>query len=176
MDFETREQVTTGAYIMMITNKSAALIECAAHVGALLSTDDRAVIDAYARFARHLGIAFQIRDDYLGVWGNEAQTGKSATSDIREKKKSFPVLAAFERASEADRAMLRRLYAQETLSDTGIRTVLGILEQVEAAAQTDRIAQQYYDAAMDSLDRTGISADTQDLIRQYAAFLVRRVY
>jgi geranylgeranyl diphosphate synthase, type I len=176
MDFETRERVATTDYTTMVANKSATLIEAAAYCGALLSTDDLAVVDAYAGFGRSLGIAFQIRDDYLGVWGDEAITGKSATSDIREKKKSYPVLVALEQAGADDRAALGRIYAQDSLSDADVEAVLAILERVDAAAQTDRIASEYYDAALAHLERTRIYGAAQDLIRQYAAFLVRRAY
>jgi geranylgeranyl diphosphate synthase type I len=110
------------------------------------------------------------------VWGDEAVTGKSATSDIYEKKKSYPVLVAFEQADARDRATLGRIYGQAALSGADVETVLGILARVEAAAQTDRIASEYYDAALAHLDRTGIRGAAQDLIRQYAAFLVRRAY
>lgn len=176
MDFETRDAVSTEDYITMISNKSANFIEAAATIGALLSTHDQRVIAAYGQFARNLGIAFQIRDDYLGVWGSEKQTGKSTTSDIREKKKSYPVLAAFEHAQNEDRTTLRRIYAQEALSETDIQTVLTILERAGAAGQTDQIAQQYYEIAMNSLKNTGIENETQDMIRHYAAFLIQRTY
>ena len=176
MDFETREIVHTDEYITMIEHKSAVLIEFAARTGALLSTDDQSLIDTYGRFARSLGIAFQVRDDYLGIWGDETKTGKSATSDLREKKKSYPVLVAFEQASDTDRATLQAIYAQESLTEADIDTVLGILDRVDAAGQTDRIARTYYDRAMNELNATGIHNDTQNLIRMYAAFLVRRAY
>lgn len=176
MDFETREDVTPDEYITMITNKSATLIEAAAKTGALLSTDDRAVIDAYARFARSLGIAFQVRDDFLGVWGDESKTGKSAVTDIREKKKSYPVLVGFARANKADAALLRKTYALETLTQADVVTVVAILDRVGAAEETDRVAEQYFSAALEALEQTGIENDTQDLIRRYAAFLIRRAY
>jgi geranylgeranyl pyrophosphate synthase len=176
MDFETRETVSTDEYITMIANKSATLIEGAALIGALLSTDDQRVVLAYGQFARNLGIAFQIRDDYLGAWGDTATTGKSATSDIAEKKKSYPFLAAFEHASAADQDTLRCIYAQQTLSESDIQTVLEILERTGAAAQTDEIAQQYYETAMNSLGSTGIENETQTLIAQLATFLINRAY
>jgi geranylgeranyl diphosphate synthase, type I len=176
IDFEERAQVSPDEYITMITNKSATLIEAAAKIGALLSTDDPAVVEAYGSFARNLGVAFQIRDDYLGVWGDQATTGKSATSDIREKKKSYPVLVTFARAAPQDREQLQRLYAQDALTEADIEAVLAILGRVDAATHTDTIARQYYDTALDSLDCTGISNDTQDLIQEYAAFLIRRAY
>jgi geranylgeranyl diphosphate synthase type I len=176
IDFETRETVSTAEYITMITNKSGTLIESAAKIGALLSTDDEQVIQSYAWFARYLGIAFQIRDDYLGVWGDETKTGKSTTSDIREKKKTYPLLAAFERANENERTTLRQLYAQETLSEADVQTVLMIYNRVGAADQTDQVAEQYYHTAITHLDQTGINNETQALIRQLAAFLIQRAH
>jgi geranylgeranyl pyrophosphate synthase len=160
----------------MIANKSATLIEAAALIGALLSTDDQQIVQAYGQFARNLGIAFQVRDDYLGIWGDTATTGKSTTSDIIEKKKSYPVLAAFEQASSTDCDTLRHIYALPTLSDAELRIVLDILERAGAADQTDRIAEQYYEIAMNSLAVTGIENETQTLIRQLATFLIKRAY
>ena len=176
IDFETRETVTTADYVTMITHKTGTLIEAAAKIGALLSTDDEQVIRSYAQFGRHLGIAFQIRDDYLGAWGDEAKTGKSATSDIREKKKAYPILAGLELANDSERAALRRVYAQKTLSDEDVRTVVDMLNRVGAADQTDRVAGEYYRAAMTHLDQTGVRSEAQDTIRQLAAFLIQRAY
>ncbi len=176
IDFERRNQVTPDDYITMITHKTGTLIEAAAKIGALLSTGDEQVVMAYAAFGRSLGVAFQVRDDYLGVWGDETRTGKPATSDIREKKKTYPVLVAFEKASGGDRETLARIYGQEALTDGDVAIVLEILARVGAETATDRVARQYYEAAMNHLDATGIANDTQDLIRQYAAFLIRRAY
>lgn len=176
MDFENRARVTVDEYVTMVANKTGALIECAAMVGAVLSTDDEAIIENYTQFGRDLGIAFQIRDDYLGVWGDEAQTGKSATSDIREKKKSYPVLVAFERASDADRAQLDAIYRQDTFADADVQAVLDVLSRTDAQTHTDRIAQATFDSALDRLSGTGIDNAAQSAIRQYAAFLVQRAY
>jgi geranylgeranyl diphosphate synthase type I len=176
MSFAGRERVTTAEYLTMIAHKTGALLEAATKIGALLSSDEEPVIRAYAQFGRDLGLAFQVRDDYLGVWGDEAATGKSATGDIREKKKSYPVLVAFERADAADQAALCRIYAQEALSDGDVADVLGILERSGAIAETDRTASEYFERALAHLDATGIANPTQDKLRQLAAFLIRRAY
>jgi len=176
MTFPQRDDVTAAEYLTMITHKTATLIEAAAQMGALLSTDDEAIIQGYGQFARALGIAFQVRDDYLGIWGDEVITGKSATSDIREKKKSYPVLVAWERVSDSDRETLRRIYAQETLSDEDVSQVVRILERTDAPAETERVAAQYYEAALAYLDAIGISNAAQTQLRQLASFLVRRAY
>jgi geranylgeranyl diphosphate synthase type I len=176
MSFAGRERVTTAEYLTMIAHKTGALLEAATKIGALLSSDDEAIIRAYARFGRELGLAFQVRDDYLGVWGDEAATGKSATGDIREKKKTYPLLVASERAEAADQETLRRIYAQEALSDGDVAEVLGILERSGAVAETDRIASEYFERALAHLDATGVANPTQDGLRQLAAFLIRRAY
>ncbi len=174
--FTKRPLVTTDEYMTMVEHKTGKLLEAATMLGALLSTDDEQVIQAYARFGRDLGIAFQIRDDYLGVWGQSKATGKPTTEDIREKKKSYPVLVALERADEADRATLQRLYARETLGEADVQTVLAILERVDAATQTGRVAEAHYIAALEHLETTGIDNATQEQIRRLAAFLILRDY
>lgn len=176
IDFETRDRVSPDDYLTMIAHKSGTLIEAAARIGALLSGADNATIAAYGEFARSLGIAFQIRDDALGIWGQEALTGKSATSDLRDKKKSYPVLVAFERAAPHDRAMLETLYARDTLDDDAIAAVLAILARVDAEAETERVAQEHYERALAALDRTGIDNEPQTHIRRLAEFLIRRAY
>lgn len=173
--FETRTTVFPDEYITMIAHKTGTLIEAAAYIGALLSTDDEEIISAYKTFARHLGIAFQIRDDYLDVWGDKSRLGKPGT-DICEKKKAYPFLVALECASDADRATLHQIYAQDIVSDADVDTVLAIMARVDAAEQTDRIATHHYDLALQQLERTGIQNEWQDQIRQMAAFFVRRAH
>ena len=174
--FTERPVVTTDEYMTMIEHKTGKLLEAATMLGALLSTDDERVIDAYGRFGRNLGIAFQIRDDYLGIWGKADATGKPITEDIREKKKSYPVLVALERADEADRVTLQRIYAQETLSEADVQTVLAILEHVDAPTQTGRVTEAHYITALEWLENTGIDNPTQEQIRRLAAFLILRDY
>lgn len=173
--FETRDTVTPDEYLTMIAHKTGTLIEVAAYIGALLSTDDEAIILGYKSFARNLGIAFQMRDDYLDVWGDKTKLGKPGT-DIREKKKAYPILVTLERASEADRAILHRIYAQDVVSDADVDRVLEVMARVDAAAHTDAIATQYYERAMQQLASTGIHNEWQDRLRQMAAFIIRRAH
>ena len=174
--FTERPVVSTDDYVTMVAHKTGKLLEAATMLGALLSTDDEDVIRAYAQFGLDLGIAFQIRDDYLGIWGQADATGKPTTEDIREKKKSYPVLVALERANEADRATLQRIYAQETLSDDDVQTVLTILEHVQAATHTGDVAEAHYNTALKHLEATGIQNTAQEQIRRLAAFLTLRDY
>ena len=90
-------------YFDMIGRKTAALIAASIEAGAILATDDEDVIARYRGFGWALGLAFQLNDDLLGIWGAETTTGK-APSDVVHKKKTLPVLYAFEHGTPADRA------------------------------------------------------------------------
>jgi geranylgeranyl diphosphate synthase, type I len=93
MSYEERNDLTVEDYWLMIAGKTAALLSTCCHIGALLGGADEAKQDAYRSFGHYLGLAFQVQDDILGIWGNEAVTGKSAASDLVEGKNSLPVLA-----------------------------------------------------------------------------------
>ena len=77
----------------MVSGKTAALLSACCHIGSLLGGADESRQDAYRSFGHYLGLAFQVQDDMLGIWGDEAVTGKSAASDLVEGKNSLPVLA-----------------------------------------------------------------------------------
>jgi geranylgeranyl diphosphate synthase type I len=93
MSYEERNDLVVEDYWPMISGKTAALLSACCHIGALLGGADDAGQDAYRAFGHYLGLAFQVQDDILGIWGDEALTGKSAASDLIEGKNSLPVLA-----------------------------------------------------------------------------------
>src|SRR5205807_9568872 len=142
--FETRDDVTVDMYFQMIAGKTAALITCATYGGALLAYPGaraHPALPAYAEFGRELGMGFQIRDDILGIWGMESQTGKPSGGDIRRRKKSLPVILALQEASPGARTYLSALYAR-TADLTGDQEseVRSILEECRAQALAQRQA------------------------------------
>ena len=150
LEFEQRATIGEQEYLDMIALKTGALIRCSLVIGATIATEDPEVLAGVARFGTAIGRLFQIRDDYLGIWGDEAITGKSTDSDIVQRKKSYPIVYAFQQVGGADRGELLRLYAQETLDETDVDRVMEILEDIGAARQTDelteRTAQEGHDA------------------------------
>ncbi|MGV4983764.1 polyprenyl synthetase family protein [Streptomyces sp. NRAIS4] len=88
------ERVTPGEYRAMAEGKTGALLGCAAALGALYGGAPEATVGALDRAGRHLGVAFQLVDDVLGIWGDPDVTGKPVGGDLRERKKTYPVLAA----------------------------------------------------------------------------------
>jgi geranylgeranyl diphosphate synthase type I len=141
--FEHETDVTPEMYLEMIGGKTAALTRCATFGGALLAlgvpgpAGSEATLEAFADYGWQLGLGFQIRDDVLGIWGAESATGKASGGDIRRRKKSLPVLFAFQTASVEDRERLRELYARpdELTSDEEayVRAVLDACQAEEFA-------------------------------------------
>jgi len=136
MRFEGRRDITAAMYLEMIARKTAALMSCAAAMGARLAApDDADLAVQLARFGRSLGLAFQLRDDLLGIWAAE-DLGKSAAGDLRRKKMSLPVIHALETAAPAERDALEAIYsAPGPAAEAQIATVLRILDHTGARAR-----------------------------------------
>jgi geranylgeranyl diphosphate synthase type I len=97
LSYENRVDLTIDDYWPMIAGKTAALLSASTEVGAILAGASPKAIEAYHDFGHYLGLAFQVQDDILGIWGDEALTGKSAASDLVSGKKSLPVLCGLEK-------------------------------------------------------------------------------
>jgi len=97
ISYEKRSDITVEDYWTMITGKTAALLAACTHVGSLLGGADETNQESYRNFGHYLGLAFQVHDDYLGIWGDSALTGKSSESDLVTCKKSLPVLYGLEK-------------------------------------------------------------------------------
>jgi geranylgeranyl diphosphate synthase type I len=174
MDFQNRDGVSVDEYVAMISGKTAALIEASTAIGAMVATEDRDTIGRFKAFGRKIGIAFQIRDDILGIWGNPENTGKSAKNDIKNKKKTLPVLYAMETAG--DREELKRIYAKKSLADRDIARVFDILTGAGALEYAQKEAQRYKDEALAQFDGLRLHKAPMDKLRAIGLFLVERDY
>jgi geranylgeranyl diphosphate synthase, type I len=158
IDIRTSERddlMSVELYFDMIGRKTAALIAASIEAGALLATDDEAVIRRYRAFGWALGLAFQLNDDLLGIWGAEQATGKEP-SDVARKKKTLPVIYAFEHAGPEDRDRLRALYAKDRPTEAEVLEIVAILERVGARDFTRAQASGYRDEALAELDAAGV--------------------
>lgn len=99
--FETRNDVALDECVAMAERKTGALFKCACIVGALAGGGEPEQVDHLAQFGSRLGLAFQVADDFLGIWGDPQATGKPARSDLRNRKKSLPIVAAVESGTAA---------------------------------------------------------------------------
>ena len=144
MSFEQQQQVSLTSYEEMIGRKTACLMCCATKMGALLGTTNQETIEGLARFGQALGLAFQIRDDMLGVWATEAELGKLPAGDIYRRKKSLPILHAFQYASPDDRRSMERIYTRkEPISQEQAEEILAIFVRTRTREYcTQLLAQQ----------------------------------
>jgi len=152
---ESDGMMSVDLYFDMIGRKTAALIAASIEAGALLATDDDEVIARYRGFGWALGLAFQLNDDLLGIWGAEQATGKEPT-DIARHKKTLPVIYAFEKAGPEDRARLAELYALPSQSAAELAEVTAILERTGARDFTRDEARRYRDEALAELEAAGV--------------------
>ena len=174
LTFEERTEVTLADYLDMIERKTGAMMGCSLQLGGLLASGDPNLAARLRVAGRRLGLLFQIRDDYLGIWGDSAMTGKSSDNDIRRRKKSFPVVYTFAAAGQPERERLRRTYRQSELSDDDVQAVLAVMNSVDAAAATTQAAHKEYQAFVSELDGCGLSPEGQREFGAVADFLLQR--
>jgi geranylgeranyl diphosphate synthase, type I len=152
---ESDEMMSVELYFDMIGRKTAALIAASVEAGALLASDDDDVIARYRAFGWELGIAFQLNDDLLGIWGAELATGKEPT-DIARHKKTLPLIYAAEHAGPEDRERLAELYARDNPSGEDVAEIIEILDRSGAHEFTRTEARRHRDEALAQLDAAGV--------------------
>jgi geranylgeranyl diphosphate synthase, type I len=159
MAFERSQEITAEMYLAMIGRKTAALMACAAQMGGRLGApDDPALAERLREFGDALGMAFQVRDDMLGIW-EAADLGKSAAGDVRRKKMTLPVLLALDSATPADRETLARIYTSAgQASEEEIAAVLAIFERVSAREQAREILRTDCESARQALESAATDA------------------
>ena len=175
MDFENRNDVTEEEYIAMIRLKTSVLLGCACKMGAIMADADAKDADRIYQYGVDLGVAFQLQDDWLDVYGDPATFGKEIGGDIMNNKKTFMLINAMNRATGADREELTHWLAAENparekkvAAVTAIYTRLGISELATEAMN------RYNDRALQVLDSINISEEARQQFRAFANMLMHR--
>ena len=173
IEYESQLDITVEDYLSMIRKKTAALIAASTSLGAYLGKGGEKVL-YFHQFGEALGMAYQIRDDILGIWGMKESTGKSVEEDIRQRKKTLPVVYALRESK--DKVKLERLYSRRYIGGEDIPIVVGILDQSGARDYAQNLVEQYYRRALEWLEASGIARDRQSPLKDVAHFLVKRNY
>ncbi|MBI2856549.1 MAG: polyprenyl synthetase family protein [Chloroflexi bacterium] len=176
LDFEGRTDVKTSDYLDMISRKTGALIRCAMELGAIAGNGDARAVTAMARCGQSLGYAFQVRDDYLGIWGYEEVTGKAIGNDIRMKKSSLPLVHVMERAGTEERERIQSIYAKERVEDEDVAAVMAILGELGTQEYVQRLAQEHATRARQALEGIGLVPGAQEELDELLSFLIARQY
>ena len=177
MAFEERSSITLEECLVMEQGKTGALLSYASSVGAILAGAGDAVVDGLAEYGAHLGVAFQAVDDLLGIWGDPERTGKPAGADLRERKKSVPVVIALNSGTSAAEE-LAELYAGPELDTEGVDAARALVEAGGGRDETQALARAHYDLAVSALDSLSNSeevvVEVVEEMRSLAEFIVGR--
>jgi geranylgeranyl diphosphate synthase type I len=167
--FESRSDVSVDDYLAMIEGKTAALVACSCEIGALVAGAPDAQREHLRAFGRHSGLAFQMLDDVLGIWGDSAVTGKPVGADIARRKKTLPLLHGLERSAE-----LRSLIAREVVSAADVRRATHLLEEAGSRNYTERLAREHHDEALAALEQADLRREAARVLRELAYKLLSR--
>ncbi len=178
LEFERRE-VTADDYLAMIDRKTGALLRCAFELGGIAAGVNGRVRTKLTGLGRAVGRAFQIKDDLLGIWGEDDVLGKATGSDIRRRKKTLPVVLLFEHAEGDDDATLERLYGGEEAPETEIAErdvawVVGRLDDLDVRSVCEAMVQRHLGEAIDRLQELPFSVDARSQVEELIGFLARR--
>jgi geranylgeranyl diphosphate synthase, type II len=150
-EFETRDDVTLREYIKMIGKKTAALLEACCRVGAIIGGGTDGEVEALADYGVNLGLAFQIQDDYLDLFGDE-KFGKPIGGDLREGKKTYLLLSALKRAAGSDKKRLERIAHKGGAVKKEIPAIRKLYESLGVPEDAGRAVRRYTNKALASLD------------------------
>lgn len=174
--FESRHDVDMGECLRMASDKTGALLSCSASLGAVLVDAPSELVLGLADYGEHLGLAFQLVDDLLGIWGTTERTGKPVWSDLRSRKKSLPVVAALTSSTGfGDR--LRAIYDDDTpLTEPALEEAARLIERAGGRHWAECAAERESRAALVTLERLRLPEPVSRQLVALTETLSRRDY
>ncbi|WP_343705421.1 polyprenyl synthetase family protein [Flavobacterium sp.] len=175
VDFETRQNVTVSEYLKMIEYKTGALIATSMKIGALIAQTSQENCDLIYEFGLNIGLAFQLQDDYLDLFGDTLTFGRRLGGDIISNKKTYLYFKALEITSESEKELLKDLYAVRLEDNTNkIKTITDLFLKSGVAKATQESIKKYTNKASKILDKINIEEDKKKLLRDFAESLIGR--
>jgi geranylgeranyl diphosphate synthase type I len=169
MSFEGRTNLTLDDYWCMVNGKTAALLSTCTYLGSILSHASEAVQDDYKLFGFHLGRAFQIQDDVLGIWGNSSLTGKPTGSDLIDKKNSLPVISGI-----AKEGKFARLWNAGINTAEDAENAASLLKEEGALQFAHGLALEESEIARDHLRHAGSVGEAGEALNDILSKLIDR--
>lgn len=169
MAFETEIRVSQERYLEMIEGKTAALLSAATGLGACIAEAPPSRVAHFTAFGRHLGLAFQVLDDILGIWGDPAITGKPAGDDLLCRKKTLPVILGLERSPA-----FSRLWDAEDGSHPPLTEMRAALEEMQVLDEVKAAAAEHTDQALAELEQADPAEPSASQLRSLTHTLLQR--
>jgi geranylgeranyl diphosphate synthase, type I len=172
--FERRADVTLDECLQMAGDKTAALMACACSIGAIGVGAPAEVAMGLAGFGAHAGLAFQLTDDLLGIWGAPEVTGKPVRADLRARKKSLPVVAALTSGTAAGAELAGLLARPDALGEDDLLHAAGLVEAAGGRQWAESEADEQLSAALTSLQDTQMPDEVREEFAAIASFITVR--
>ena len=175
VEFETRNDVTEDEYIEMIRLKTSVLLACAVKIGAILAGASKEDQETIYRFGEQIGLAFQLQDDLLDVYGDPKVFGKNIGGDITSNKKTYMLINAVNRANEAQRAELMKwISATEFDREEKVRAVTRLYNEIGIRQLCEQKMEACYVQALKYLDQVNVAEERKAFLKAYAATMMKR--
>ena len=175
MEFESRTDVTEEEYIEMIRLKTAVLLACALKMGAIMGNAPKADAETLYQFGINIGLAFQLQDDLLDVYGDTATFGKNIGGDILCNKKTFMLINALRLASNTQKAELNSWIGKKTFDPAEkIAAVTAIYDQLRLKELSEEKIHAYYNQAMNCLTSLNVAPERLNILKKVSARLMNR--
>lgn len=175
MEFEMRNDVTIEEYIEMIRLKTSVLLACATKMGAILADANKEDAENLYKFGEQIGLAFQLQDDYLDVYGDSKVFGKKIGGDITSNKKTYMLITAFNQANTVQRAELEKWINK---SDFDTEEKIAAVTRLYNEIGIDKLAKEkmdfYYEQGKKFLDTVKIPNERKEALAEYAAKMMKR--
>ncbi len=177
MEFENRKDVTEDEYIEMIRLKTSVLLACALKIGAILAGASEEDQDNLYKFGEKIGLAFQLQDDYLDVYGDSKIFGKTIGGDITSNKKTYMLINAFNKATDAERAELERwIDADDFDRQEKVNAVTAIYNKIGIDKLALRKIAYYFEQSKKYLDAVNVPDERKKVLADYAQKMMHRQY
>ena len=175
MDFEKKENVSIPDYLDMITRKTAVLLGASLETGAIIAgASEQDAVHLY-EFGKHIGLAFQLKDDILDVFGDDKKFGKRKGGDIVANKKTFLLLKAFELAdTNQSKALKHWMHSIEVNAEEKVSAVTALYHELHIRNHAESEMELHLETALRHLDAIDVTADRKEIIRDFAGRLMVR--
>lgn len=175
MNFERQDNVTVQDYLSMIEMKTATLLAASLKIGAMIADASNENATQIYEFGKHIGIAFQLQDDWLDTFGDVSKTGKQTGGDILRGKKTFLFIEAINTANENQREHLMRMYDDKSIAnDKKIKAVKDIFNELNISELTKTEMLKHYKQAIEALNKITVTDDKKVVLRAFADLIVER--
>ena len=175
VEFETRNDVTEEEYIEMIRLKTSVLLACACEVGAIMADAPADDIENMYKFGEKLGLAFQLQDDLLDVYGNPAVFGKNIGGDITSNKKTYMLINAFNRANDEQRKELVKWVDAKVFDrNEKVKAVTELYNEIGIRELCEQKIEEYYQESLVYLAKVNVTDERKKELKAYAAEMMKR--